>query len=140
MATSRSLEEFSRRATIIAAGVVKNFRKSIVKAALVADQVAILATPVDTGRARANWIASIGAPATEADRAPDKSGQVALNEAQRVVARYAPGQGGIYITNNVEYIEPLDQGSSSQAPNGMTAQAIQAATMAVRNIKILAGI
>lgn len=140
MATSRSLEEFSRRATIIAAGVVKNFNKSIRKAALVADQVAILATPVDTGRARANWIASIGAPATEADRAPDKSGQVALNEAQRVVARYAPGQGGIYITNNVEYIEPLDQGSSSQAPNGMTAQAIQAATMAVRNIKILAGI
>ena len=77
-------------------------------------------TPVDTGRARASW------NLTEE--------VVNLNTASENVVHGANAKGSvgritgkgdvIYITNNVDYINELDKGTSQQAPNGMVSLTI----------------
>lgn len=137
MATSRSLQEFGKRIVLLARGAEDQIALTVRKAALAADQAAVLATPVDTGRARANWIASTRVPAENADVPPDKSGQVALQQAAAVVAGYELDMGPIYLANNVEYIVPLENGHSRQRPEGMTIHAVQAATEVFRKAEIL---
>lgn len=74
-------------------------------------------TPVDTGRARGNWQTSVGSPAAgELDR-EDKSGALAMAEVQQ---KAPPGAGQVtLLTNNLPYIEQLENGSSRKAPEGM---------------------
>ena len=62
VATSRTLEQFARRMEARAREVLDNTEVAVQIAALTADRVVVLATPVDTGRARANWVTSIGSP------------------------------------------------------------------------------
>ena len=75
----------------------------------------IRATPVDTGRARGNWQTSVGAPVNgEIAREGDAA---ALAE---VEAKTPQGAGQItYLSNNLPYIDELENGSSTQAPEGM---------------------
>ena len=128
MATSIGLKAFQRRIRVLSKITLGNVEKRVRKAALAADQVAVLATPVDTGRARANWRVGIGTnPAGYDDEATDKSGSSTIAEGQGVIERWKSGQGSIFISNNVPYIIPLDEGSSAQAPSGMSAAAVQAA-------------
>lgn len=105
------------------------------KAGLVADQVVVLSTPVDTGRARNNWILSIGTP-LRGDREPDKAGGGALANARQAIATYRLDFGSIFITNNVPYIIPLENGSSRQAPSGMARQGVAAAAKVVRKARV----
>jgi hypothetical protein len=96
------------------------------RAAIVADQVAITQTPVDTGRARGNWRVGIGGrPTGYSDE--DRDASAAMAQGSSAINTWKSGEGSIYITNNVPYIVPLDEGSSAQAPNGMSAAAVQAA-------------
>lgn len=70
-------------------------------------------TPVDTGRARGNWFLSIGSPIKKEDnsrRAPE-----ATSEGITVSERIEPTDTA-YITNNLPYIERLNEGHSEQAP------------------------
>jgi hypothetical protein len=119
----------------------KQTQKAVVKAALAADTTAVLATPVDTGRARANWIASIGSPTlteigSEGDEF-DRGGASALAQGKGAIAGWKLRAGPIFITNSLPYIVPLDTGSSSQAPHGMSASAIAAARRELKKIKLL---
>lgn len=77
-------------------------------------------TPVDTGRARGNWQTSVGAPRGESVLATSKaiapvvaSGSAALRDLEPF--------GVTFIANNLVYIEPLENGHSKQAPEGMVA-------------------
>jgi hypothetical protein len=77
----------------------------------------IKATPVDTGRARGNWQTAPGSPAAGETERLDKSGGEAIAE---VEAKTPQGAGQItYLSNNLPYIVPLEEGSSKQAPQGM---------------------
>lgn len=83
-------------------------------------------TPVDSGRARANWVASVGAPSVEITGALDAghygsepSGASAA-KAQAVLNDFTIGPA-IFITNSLPYIERLENGYSDQAPAGMVA-------------------
>lgn len=146
MATSKSFKEFAKRMVVVAKGTEDKIEKTIRKAALAADQVAVNATPVDTGRARGGWIASVGTPSQEGS-APAGPGKAeggspesnaaqaaakALQQAEQVVSEYKLDAGSIFLANNVEYIVKLDNGSSKQAPAGMTAAALAAARNVVR--------
>jgi hypothetical protein len=102
--------------------------REIRKAVIAGDQAIVLGTPVDTGRARANWIVTVGAPSSDADKTPDKTGQAALDQARSAVSGFVAGlgvRGSIFITNNLEYIVPLENGHSAQAPAGMVQQGIK---------------
>lgn len=77
----------------------------------------VKSTPVDTGRARGNWQTAVGSPvAGEIDR-EDKGGSKAIAE---IVEKSPEGAGQVtYLTNNLPYIFALEEGSSTQAPEGM---------------------
>lgn len=74
-------------------------------------------TPVDTGRARAGWNIAKG---ERTARYTPPEGVYAFPAIPPVP--YVRGQD-IYITNNVSYIESLDEGSSQQAPEGFSERA-----------------
>lgn len=75
-------------------------------------------TPVDTGRARGNWQVSIASPAESVLDASDKDGGGTISKGLAAMASLPPYQI-VWISNNVDYIEFLEEGSSKQAPQGM---------------------
>jgi hypothetical protein len=101
-------------------------------------------TPVDTGRARANWQVGINQdpvdtphPAGEPFAGSAPAGERPLSDvpplAQCGQETFEVGAAVIaamplctcYITNNVEYIEELEHGHSGQAPRGMLALTVE---------------
>ena len=135
MANSKTPEQFARRLHILAEAVKANTLKNVKRAAIAADQAAVLATPVDTGRARANWLVSIGAPNYETTTSTEAN--AALTQGRFTAGTYKLGAGGIFITNSVPYIVALDKGHSKQNPEGMTEAAIQAARRQFGDAKLL---
>lgn len=92
-------------------------------------------TPVDTGWARANWVPSIGAPheGTVGERPPkaeEGRAQVQADDSAsvagvaEVAARYTLNRGPVFISNNVPYIQALNDGHSKQAPAGFVQAAV----------------
>lgn len=75
-------------------------------------------TPVDTGRARANWQVTQDEPATGVVDATDKPGATTIGAGSAKVGEAKPFSV-TYITNNLPYIEKLEDGHSKQAPAGM---------------------
>lgn len=148
-----SLAQFSRNirkrgSQIENAGT--RFTKAVAKRAL---RALVLATPVDTGRARSNWRVGVGA-STTAEIEPYSPGKklgigersnanaaIAAGLARINSVRGVSGQGGglqtaIYITNNTPYIgnlpngRGLNDGFSPQASAGF----IQAALLEAREV------
>jgi hypothetical protein len=93
----------------------------------------VLKTPVDTGRARGNWEVTTGKPSVNVDIAsyegkhiPEKLAETvvasrAIENGAGVIATAEPEKQVIWVSNNVPYIEELENGSSKQArnPDGM---------------------
>jgi len=84
----------------------------------------IMRTPVDTGRARANWQVAIGTIPSGTLELNDKSGQATINKVQAASMGVVAGDV-IYLTNNLPYAVPLEEGYSKQAPAGMVALTVQ---------------
>lgn len=125
---------------ILARNLGREVEKVVRKAALRIDQVAVTTTPVDTGRARNNWILTISKPSSEANRTPDKSGAGAIAEAAGAVKGFKVGKGvlgSIHIANNVEYIVPLENGWSKKAPAGMMRAAVSAGVQYIRDNAVI---
>lgn len=103
-------------------------------------------TPADVGEAISNWQASLDNPATNIIEAyvPSPRGKmkdgvwthsvdpeitrannapVAFAEAKIVITEKRPGQS-LFLTNNTPQIVPLDQGSSTQEPQGFVRRAL----------------
>lgn len=75
-------------------------------------------TPVDKGRARGNWQTDLGQAKGSVIERDDESGSAATNEAAQEIGK-SELDDPIFMSNNLPYIEPLENGSSSQAPEGM---------------------
>lgn len=82
-------------------------------------QSAADATPVRSGRARANWRCSVGS----AQFSADESTRFDSGRAQAAFGDVSPGDI-LYVTNSVPYIERLERGYSVQAPAGIAGNAI----------------
>ena len=115
------------------------------RVALVVDQAVVLSTPVNTGRARANWQVTVGQPAGGVvDSFPrgqkgstgSEAAQQAINQGRAVIESSVQG-APIVITNNVPYIVPLNEGHSLQAPAAFVELAIQQGVAAVKGTTIL---
>lgn len=89
-------------------------------------------TPVDEGRARSNWQVNLNGPATGTRNpyVPGKKGSTGL---ENIIAAIEMGtskieeyRGGqeIHITNNLDYIQDLNDGASRQAPPGYVQEAV----------------
>ena len=90
-------------------------------------------TPKDTGRAAANWIPSIGRPAvTPRGGFPLAKARERQGAGLASLAGYRLGQGNAHVTNNVAYIEALNDGHSQQEPAGFVQRAIARAVAKAR--------
>lgn len=101
-------------------------------------------TPVLTGHARHNWQVSVDQPENEEIEGVagvEVTGEQLTGdenaEIESLIKEFlAGGSMKIWITNNVPYIQLLDNGNSAKAPTGMTLPAINAALAALRDRKL----
>jgi len=143
-----TLESFSRRITIRAGNLPKAVNQIVRKSALAIDQTIVMATPVDKGRARSNWIVSLGlpvlteiepyAPGSKLGIGEAANAAAAIEQAKSTLNNRQPEQT-IYITNNLDYIEKLNRGSSAQAPAMFVEQAIDAGLQAIVGARLNTG-
>jgi hypothetical protein len=84
-------------------------------------------TPVDTGRARASWNISeeFANLSTKPKEYQNKTGKGEVGAIS--------GKRNVMITNNVEYIEFLENGSSDKAPAGMVRVALANAAAGIKS-------
>lgn len=132
-----TVEEFARRIAAIGRSVPDraNDAKRLVAAAV--DQAVVLATPVDTGRARANWLVGLGVRPGRTVEAVDRGGGPTVATGQATAGRARRGED-VHISNNLPYIQRLNEGSSAQAPSRFVQLAMGRAIRAVRpRIKLL---
>lgn len=133
-----SPEVFSQRMGTIASKVPGEADKIVRKAALAAAAAVITATPVKTGRARANWLVGLNGPITEPIEDVSPSGGEAISNAAAKISRYTGGIGrSIWLSNNLPYIGRLNEGYSAQAPAHYVETAIRRAVAAVKGAKLL---
>lgn len=99
-------------------------------------------TPVDTGWARTNWVPSIGQPfsGTAGTRSLAEQGSLDPNPQANGIAalasQYKLGLGDIFISNNVDYITKLNDGSSRKAPRYFVQAAIEKQIVAIGGVKL----
>jgi hypothetical protein len=96
-----------------------------------------LGTPIDTGWASANWVPSVGQPATiDGEPANKSEGPTPAEVAARAamaeegvnqVLAWRQEDGPIFSTNSVPYIGALNAGHSPQSPRGFVQAAIEKA-------------
>ena len=85
----------------------------------------ILKSPVDTGRFRANWAASVNSYGSVILDVEDKDGSETVNKMAGVVLN-TPAGNVVYMVNNLPYAIPLEYGHSKiQAPHGMVRLSIE---------------
>jgi len=111
---NRVLQQFTRHHKARVWDVLRKVAFDVIRA------VAIR-TPVDTGRARAAWVAflernGVTAPPVKSKHADNK----AIEEGRKSASwRFSKLANTITVTNGVHYITALEFGSSQQAPEGM---------------------
>lgn len=142
-----SLDQFSRRIATLGEQITQEADRTVRAAALMADQTVVMATPVDKGRARSNWLVELDAPNRDTIEAyvPGEDGNTsgpntaaALAQGRATIAGYdGDRNSGIAISNNLPYIGPLNAGSSRQAPAGFVEKAVQAAVKQVQGARFL---
>ncbi|EGK71906.1 hypothetical protein METUNv1_01684 [Methyloversatilis universalis FAM5] len=118
----RSIDRFIAKAN---GNVDKAVRQTVVLCA----QGVVLRTPVDTGRARGNWVLGVGTINSGTSAANDPSGAGAIG---RIAAEVAASRGRVfYVTNSLPYIQRLEDGYSKQAPAGMVKATLAALPAAI---------
>jgi hypothetical protein len=141
------LKSFGRKMRVTGRAVGDSSDKLVRRVALAVDSTVVLATPVDTGRARSNWQAELNAPADGViDAYADGKGAstaganatAAMQQAAAVIATHKSGDS-IHLTNNLPYIGRLNDGWSAQAPAGFVEQAVHAGVQTIRGAKIIIG-
>lgn len=113
--------------------VEKNAQAIVRKCALAVDAAVVISTPVDEGRARANWQVSLGSPASGTLDTLDPSGQATVAKGASTISSHT--KGAIHITNNLPYIGRLNDGWSAQAPAGFVTRAVLIGIAAIKGAK-----
>lgn len=129
--------DFAKRMKVLGGNVEDNTNRLVRRVALAIDSTLVLATPVDTGRARANWIVEIGGPHQGVDELSfSPSGAESIAAATAMINTRQPGED-IHITNNLNYIARLNDGWSAQAPAHFVALAVLDGVGMIRGARIL---
>ena len=106
MSFDNDLESFAKASGLELELVVRKF-------ALIAHKLLTEKTPVDKGRARANWNVNATSPDLST------TNETVSNTPN---LKKGDGDGAIFITNNLPYIDALEDGHSRvKAPYGMVA-------------------
>ncbi len=135
MAQSTTFGQFAKRIAIRSKQVETGASRLVRQSAARIRQAVATATPVDTGRARSNWIVTLGQP-SNLTRKPFSPGRdLGIGEGANLEAVIKVGNEKInsrrtgkpiYITNNLPYISELNDGTSAQAPKMFVETAVKA--------------
>lgn len=99
-------------------GYTGNVEKIVKKTVFDLTSSIIKDTPVDSGRARANWQVSFNNSVGDISNNLDKSGSEAISKAStQINSNKIPYV--YWIQNNLPYIQRLEYGWSKQSPTGM---------------------
>jgi len=109
----------SGNASDVAVGLSAFLSECVMRISIEATANLVEATPVDTGHARANWVASIGSEVTSEVTAGAQEAGLSM------LAAYDVAQGHAFVQNNTPYIGRLDEGHSDQAPSGFVRVSIE---------------
>ena len=141
------LGDLSKKLKKLGDRLERNAKNAVKKAALAVDQTVVMATPVDTGRARSNWLVSLDVPrgdsidaysaGTSLGTGEMANATAALDHGGRVIGTFT--NGSIYISNNLAYTRRLNEGSSAQAPAGFIEMAVKAGRTVIKGVKLLNG-
>jgi len=95
-----------------------NMDAAVRRDAVLASQSIVSMSPVDTGRFRANWNYSVGAPDESTSLWVDPTGGLTI---RKIIAQSRGAKAGYvyYLTNALPYAQRLENGWSKQAPQGM---------------------
>lgn len=107
--------------------VVERLEKTVRAVAFVIDAELQATTPIDTGRARANWLPSLNTPDNRQIQGPQSNHPpiAPILTAYKIT-------DSILLTNNLPYIQRLNNGSSVQAPAGFVDIAIARGKRAIK--------
>jgi hypothetical protein len=133
------LGTFAKRIRKIGQNIERNADEAVRRCALAVDSAVVLATPVDTGRARGNWQVELNTPAVGTTDNVSPSGREAVEAGKAKIAAYKGGtkEASVNITNNLPYIGKLNEGHSAQAPAGFVEKAIAVGVDAVKNFSVI---
>lgn len=131
--TAAGLGQLSVQLFALSGGVNTAATHAVRKAVIVAGQAVVSKTPVDTGRAKGNWITSVDFD-DKSIRDPWLSGSQAVADVPAQAAKFnAALHTGIYLNNNLPYMQKLNGGThSTKAPAGFVETAVQQGINAVR--------
>jgi len=119
---SRNAEGFARSLMAMADYVDGSVEKVIRKACIDLYRRIATRTPVETGRARASWsLTTADTDEVAEDKKYSEQELVGIINSKSAGFSAEISDGVVWITNNLDYIEYLENGSSSLAPNGMVA-------------------
>ena len=117
--------EFSFAVSRFASQTEEREKHVIRKIAIECFRRIILGTPVDEGRARGNWQASTGSMAVGTVEKLDRTGSATIAAMISEVSGWTPKDDlPAFITNNLPYIQRLNEGWSKQAPAHFIEQVI----------------
>lgn len=123
------MSDFTRAIDRFVAKASGNVEKAVRQTVVLCAQGVVLRTPVDTGRARGNWVLGVGSVDTSTSATNDPSGAGAIG---RIAAEVAASRGRVfYVTNSLPYIQRLEDGYSKQAPAGMVKATLAALPAAI---------
>lgn len=134
-------ERVERRATMLQRKVAFNILSLVVRGTPVGNKNIWLEpkkAPIGYvgGRARANWFVGVGAaPGTVTDSV-DTGGDSTISQGRTVIEGAPGGNVPIYLTNNLPYIIPLNEGHSHQAPAGFVDIAVLNGSAAVSSFRV----
>lgn len=136
---AKYLDDLSKQVTV---GTERVMRAT----GLAAHSAVVLATPVDTGAARSNWQVTLASPAQgirpslvpgEKGSTGGQAASAVLTEGQQRIGGFTLSAGTINLTNNLPYIQRLNEGWSNQAPSNFVETAVQNAVNVIKKSKLL---
>ncbi len=121
---SSNINDFDKYLRVFATVKVPDDHSNMVKkVAMQALRGVVNKTPVDTGRARSNWMTGVNIVPSEtlelsANLSRSQAAAESINRGVSVIDEAKPFSS-ISIANNLPYIGVLEYGGSNQAPEGM---------------------
>jgi len=107
-------------------------------------KVLVMSTPVDTSRALSNWQVGVGKPVNtplkpyvpgEQGSTRSQSAMAAIAKAELFLSSKKPGEP-IFISNVLDYIDDLNNGTISRQPGGFVEKALIIAENRVNAAKV----
>jgi hypothetical protein len=124
------MSDYKRQITVVKGAIDKLGNLMLAETSLEVLRQVSQQTPVDTGRARSNWF--MGINAAERKTTEDTSG-ANVGQAEGVMLTIK-GADTVFVSNNLPYIERLNDGYSKQAPANFVEGAAQIARRKVEEI------